>query len=163
MKKIVTLTILAAILSGCSNSDIYSGDVYTTDQAKQVQQVSYGTVVSVRAVKIQANSDGKNGGNVAGPLGGAVIGGVLGNTIGNGTGRILAAATGAVGGAILGDAIENKASQAAAVELEIKQDKGSTIVIVQKGDAKQFYAGQKVKLISNGKRISAAPKYSSRY
>jgi outer membrane lipoprotein SlyB len=162
MKKTVMLIILSAILSGCSNSDIYSGDVYTTDQAKQVQQVSYGTVVAVRAVKIQANSDGQNNGNFAGPAGGAIIGGVLGNTIGNGTGRILAAATGAIGGAILGDAVENKSSQVAAVELEVKQDNGSTIVIVQKGDAKQFYAGQKVKLISNGKRISAAPKYSAR-
>ena len=118
MKKIVTLTILAAILSGCSNSDIYSGDVYTADQAKQVQQVSYGTVVSVRAVKI--------------------------------------------GGAILGDAIENKSSQADAVELEIKPENGSNFVIVQKGDVKQFYAGQNVKLITNGQRINAAPRYSGK-
>lgn len=162
MKKIVTLTILAAILSGCSNSDIYSGDVYTADQAKQVQQVSYGTVVSVRAVKIQANSDGKNNGNLAGTVGGAVIGGVLGNTIGDGSGRILAAATGAIGGAILGDAIENKSSQADAVELEIKPENGSNFVIVQKGDAKQFYAGQNVKLITNGQRINAAPRYSGK-
>lgn len=157
MKKIVTLAILAGILSGCSNSDIYSGDVYTADQAKQVQQVSYGTVVGVRAVKIQANTNNRDG-NVAGPLGGAVLGGVLGNTIGNGTGQILATATGAIGGAILGDAIENQSNQAAAVELEIKQENGSNIVIVQKGDVKQFYPGQKVKLITNGQRINAAPR-----
>ncbi|MCO6553041.1 MAG: glycine zipper 2TM domain-containing protein [Gilliamella sp.] len=161
MKKIVTLTILAAILSGCSNSDVYSGDVYTADQAKQVQQVSYGTVVSVRAVKIQANaSDGKSE-SVAGSLGGAVIGGVLGNTIGNGTGRVLATATGAIGGAILGDAIQNKSSQASAVELEIKQENGSNIVLVQKGSANDFYAGQPVRLVTNGKQISASPRYNS--
>ena len=161
MKKIVTLTILAAILSGCSNSDVYSGDVYTADQAKQVQQVSYGTVVSVRAVKIQANaSDGKRE-SVAGSLGGAVIGGVLGNTIGNGTGRVLATATGAIGGAILGDAIQNKSSQASAVELEIKQENGSNIVLVQKGSANDFYAGQPVRLVTNGKQISASPRYNS--
>lgn len=161
MKKIVTLAILVALLSGCSNSDIYSGDVYTTDQAKQVQQVSYGTVVSVRAVKIQTNTaNGKNE-NVVGSLGGAAIGGVLGNTVGNGTGRILAATTGAIGGAILGSKIEDKASQASAVELEIKQENGGNIVIVQKGSAKQFYAGQHVRLVTDGKQISASPRYNN--
>ncbi|NUF26724.1 glycine zipper 2TM domain-containing protein [Gilliamella bombicola] len=162
MKKIVTLAILATILSGCSNSDLYSGDVYTADQAKQVQQVSYGTVVSVRPVKIQANasSDGKSE-NVAGNLGGAVLGGVLGNTIGGGTGRVLAVATGAIGGAILGDTIQDKTSQASAVELEIKQENGSNIVIVQKGSAKDFFAGQAVRLVTNGKKISASPRYNN--
>lgn len=162
MKKIVALTILAAILSGCSNSDIYSGDVYTADQAKQVQQVSYGTVVSVRPVKIQANnSNGSKNENVVGSLGGAVLGGVLGNTVGNGTGRVLATATGAIGGAILGDVIQDKTSQASAVELEIKQENGSNIVLVQKGSAKDFFAGQAVRLVTNGKQISASPRYSN--
>lgn len=160
MKKIITASILIALLSGCSNSDIYSGDVYTTDQAKQVQKVSYGTVLSVRAVKIQTNtSNGKNE-NIVGSLGGAVLGGVLGNTIGDGSGRVLAAATGAIGGAILGSAIENKANQADAVELEIQQEKGGNIVIVQKGSAKEFFTGQHVKLVTNGNRISAAPRYT---
>ncbi|MWN32509.1 glycine zipper 2TM domain-containing protein [Gilliamella sp. Pra-s60] len=161
MKKIVTLTILAAILSGCSNSDIYSGDVYTADQAKQVQQVSYGTVVSVRPVKIQANNTNGKNENIIGSLGGAVLGGVLGNTIGNGSGQVLATATGAIGGAILGDVIQDKTSQASAVELEIKQENGSNIVLVQKGSAKDFFAGQAVRLVTNGKQISASPRYSN--
>ena len=58
--------------------------------------------------------------------------------------------------------IENKSSQADAVELEIKQENGSNIVIIQKGDAKQFYAGQNVKLITNGERINVAPRYSGK-
>nr|WP_244168453.1 glycine zipper 2TM domain-containing protein [Gilliamella mensalis] len=161
MKKIFSLTILAAILSGCSNSDLYSGDVYTADQAKQVQQVNYGTVVSVRPVKIQANASNGKSENIAGSLGGAVLGGVLGNTIGDGTGRVLAAATGAIGGAILGDAIQDKTSQANAVELEIKQENGSNIVIVQKGSPNEFYIGQHVRLVTNGKQISASPRYAS--
>lgn len=159
MKKIIALTILATIMTGCSNSDIYSGDVYTADQAKQVQHVSYGTVVSVRAVKIQANSNGNNQ-NVIGALGGAVLGGVLGNTVGGGTGRVLATATGAIGGAVVGNAIENKANQANAVELEIRpKNSDSNIVIIQKGSVKNFYVGQPVRLVTNGKRISASPRY----
>ncbi|KFA58824.1 hypothetical protein A9G48_01350 [Gilliamella sp. wkB18] len=161
MKKIVKLTILAAILSGCSNGNIYSGDVYTTEQAKQVQQVSYGTVVSVRPVKIQTNASNGQSENIVGSLGGAVIGGVLGNTIGNGSGRALAIATGAIGGALLGNKIEDSASQTNAVELEIKQEDGSNIVIVQKGTIKEFFIGQPVRLVSNGKQISASPRYSN--
>ena len=163
MKKIVTAAILVSILSGCTNSDIYSGDVYTTDQAKQVQQVSYGTVVSVRPVKIQANATNGKNENVVGSLGGAVIGGVLGNTIGNGTGRALAIATGAIGGAVIGSAIEDKTSQTNAVELEIERENGGNIVIVQKGTPNEFYAGQHVRLVSNGKQISASPRYGRSY
>ncbi|MCX8573394.1 MULTISPECIES: glycine zipper 2TM domain-containing protein [unclassified Gilliamella] len=161
MKKIVLTSIIVAILSGCSNSDIYSGDVYTTDQAKQVQQVSYGTVVSVRPVKIQTNASNGRSENVVGSLGGAVIGGVLGNTIGDGAGRALAVATGAIGGALIGNTIEDKASQSNAVELEIKQANGANIVIVQKGTTKEFYVGQQVRLVSNGRQISASPRYTT--
>lgn len=161
MKKIVTLAILAAILTGCGNSDIYSGDVYTTDQAKQVQQVSYGTVVSVRPVKIQTNASDGSSENILGSLGGAVLGGVLGNTVGNGTGQAVAIATGAIGGAVLGSTIENQASQTSAVELEIQRENGGNIIIVQKGSANDFFAGQKVRLVSNGKQISASPRYNS--
>lgn len=158
MKKIITLATLLALLSGCSNSDVYSGDVYTADQAKQVQQVSYGTVLSVRAVKIQANASNGKDENIVGTLGGAALGGVLGNTIGNGTGRILAVATGAIGGAVIGSSIEDKASQANAVELEIKQENGGNIVLIQKGSVKQFYAGQPVRLVTNGKQINVSPR-----
>ncbi|MDF7667583.1 hypothetical protein PT273_06960 [Orbaceae bacterium ESL0727] len=167
MKKFVTLatwSILVTgsiLMTGCSNSDIYSGDVYTADQAKQVQQVSYGTVVSVRPVKIQTNaSDGQNN-NIVGSLGGAVLGGFLGNTVGNGKGNSLAIAGGAIGGALAGGALQDELSKANAVQLEIKQESGSTIVIVQKGSADQFYAGQPVKMVTNGKQINVSPRESS--
>lgn len=158
MKKIVALTIFSVLLTGCGNSDIYSGDVYTADQAKQVQQVSYGTIVSVRPVKIQTNaSDGKNN-NLIGSLGGAVLGGFLGNTVGDGRGNKLAIAGGAIGGALVGGAIQDEASQANAVQLEIKQESGSTVVVVQKGSANDFFAGQPVRMVTNGKQINVSPR-----
>ena len=92
-----------------------------------------------------------------------MIGGVLGNTIGNGTGRALAIATGAIGGAVIGSAIEDKTSQTNAVELEIERENGGNIVIVQKGSPNEFYTGQHVRLVSNGKQISASPRYGSSY
>lgn len=59
---------------------------------KQVQSVTYGTVVNARPVQIQGGDDN----NVMGAIGGAVLGGFLGNTVGGGTGRSLATAAGAV-------------------------------------------------------------------
>lgn len=158
MKKIIVLAIVSAVLSGCGNSDIYSGDVYTADQAKQVQQVSYGTVVSVRPIKIQTNaSDGKNN-NIVGSLGGAILGGFLGNTVGGGAGNKLAIAGGAIGGALLGGEVQNEVDQVAGVQLEIKQENGSSIVVVQKGSANQFFPGQPVRLVTNGKQINVSPR-----
>ena len=58
-KRIALVTLLAATtaITGCANSDVYSGDVYTKDRAKQVQTVSYGTILSTRPVKIQADEN----------------------------------------------------------------------------------------------------------
>ena len=69
-----------------------SGDVYSASEAKQVQSVSYGTLISVRPVKIQAGGDS----NAIGAIGGAVLGGFPGNTTGGGAGRRLQPAAGEV-------------------------------------------------------------------
>lgn len=159
MKKFLILTTCVLALAGCKNSDIYSGDVYTADQAQRVQRVSYGTVQSVRPVKIQTNasSDGTSN-NVIGSLGGAILGGFLGNTIGGGTGRQLAIAGGAIGGAVVGGAVQDSASSTNAVELEIRQENGGTVVLVQKATANQFFVGQEVRMVTNGSQINVSPR-----
>ena len=84
IKRLLVVAVAAVTLAGCANESM-SGDVYSSSQAKQVQTVTYGTLVSVRPVKIQ----GGEGSNAMGMIGGAVIGGLLGNTVGGGTGRKL--------------------------------------------------------------------------
>ncbi|RKS85096.1 outer membrane lipoprotein SlyB [Orbus hercynius] len=158
MKKVAVLACLAILLAGCQNSDIYSGDVYSADQAKQVQQVTYGTVLSVRPVKIQTNASNGSTNTVIGSLSGAVLGGFLGNTIGNGTGKSLAIAGGAIGGALVGSEVQNAVSETNAVELEVRQENGSTIVLVQKATPNQFQVGQEVRLVTNGKQVNASPR-----
>ncbi|MBX4133035.1 glycine zipper 2TM domain-containing protein [Frischella sp. Ac48] len=154
----MTFTCLALMLTACQNSDIYSGDVYTADQAKQVQQIDYGKVVSARPVKIQTNASNGSSNSVIGSVGGAIIGGFIGNTIGSGTGNKLAIASGAIGGALLGNKAQDLASQTNAVELVILRDSGDTILIVQKATANQFHVGQQVRIVTNGKQISVAPR-----
>ncbi|HBO38668.1 MAG TPA: hypothetical protein DD638_08370 [Pasteurellaceae bacterium] len=116
-------------LAGCANTDVFSGNVYSGDQAKEARSITYGTIVSSRPVRIQGNNQG-----VIGTIGGGAIGGIAGSGIGGGTGQVLASAVGAVAGAVIGNKVEEKASQVDALELVIKKDDGNEIVVVQKAD-----------------------------
>ncbi|WP_439258352.1 glycine zipper 2TM domain-containing protein [Lonepinella sp. BR2271] len=143
MKKItLALALFTAIgVTGCANTDIYSGDVYSGNQSKEARSISYGTIVSARSVKIQADNQG-----VIGTVGGGVLGGVAGSTIGGGSGQVLASAVGAIAGAMIGSKVEEKASQVDSLELVIKKDDGSEIVVVQKYDA-SLTVGRKVRIV----------------
>lgn len=52
IKRLIVVAIVTVTLAGCAN-DYMSSDVYSASQAKQVQTVRYGTLVSVRPVNIQ--------------------------------------------------------------------------------------------------------------
>ncbi|SHF02074.1 outer membrane lipoprotein SlyB [Modicisalibacter ilicicola DSM 19980] len=156
MKPTRYLSVLALgllTLGGCANSDLYSGDVYRGSQAKTGQSVTYGTIVALRPVRIQA--DDQNSG-VIGGLGGAVIGGLLGNQIGGGSGQTIATAAGAIGGSVAGKKIEDRANQANAWEMEVRRDTGDTVIVVQKAD-RDWQVGQRVRLIGSGANMSVAP------
>ncbi|WP_386696459.1 glycine zipper 2TM domain-containing protein [Lonepinella sp. MS14436] len=144
MKKItLALAILTVVgVTGCANTDIYSGDVYSGNQSKEARSISYGTIVSARSVKIQADNQG-----VLGTVGGGVLGGVAGSTIGGGRGQVLASAVGAVAGAVIGSKVEEKATQVDSLEITIKKDDGNEIVVVQKYDEKLTKAGTRVRIV----------------
>lgn len=116
-KKTLALAILTIFsVAGCTNTDIFSGDVYSASQAKEARSITYGTIVSVRPVKIQADNQG-----VIGTLGGGALGGIAGSAIGGGRGQVIAAVVGAIGGAVAGSKIEEKVSQVNGAELVIKK------------------------------------------
>ncbi|MDO4697955.1 MAG: glycine zipper 2TM domain-containing protein [Pasteurellaceae bacterium] len=133
--------LLSLTLVGCTNTDIYSGNVYRGDQAKEARSISYGTIVAVREVKIQAGNQG-----VIGGVGGGVIGGIAGSTIGGGRGQAIATAVTAIAGSMIGSVIEEKASQVTSLELVIRQDNGQEIVVVQKKEA-GFVPGRRVRIV----------------
>ncbi|QTF08571.1 glycine zipper 2TM domain-containing protein [Brenneria izadpanahii] len=154
MKRLIVVTLAGVTLAGCANTSTLSGDVYSASEAKQVQTVTYGTIVSTRPVQIQAGEDS----NVIGALGGAVLGGFLGNTIGGGSGRGLATAAGAVAGGVAGQTATGAMNRTQGVELEIRRDDGSTIMVVQKQGDTKFSAGQRVAMASNGRSITVSPR-----
>ena len=143
MKKITIALALAVTLgvTGCANTDIFSGDVYSADQAKEARSIENGTLISVRPVKIQADNKG-----VIGTVGGGALGGIAGSAIGGGRGQAIATAVGAVAGAVAGSKIEEKASQVNGAELVIRKDNGKSIVVVQKADSR-YVAGKRVQIV----------------
>ena len=60
IKRFVAVALAGITLAGCTNTSTLSGDTYSASEAKQVQSVSYGTLVSVRPVKIQGGDDNKD-------------------------------------------------------------------------------------------------------
>ncbi|MDD0823500.1 glycine zipper 2TM domain-containing protein [Mannheimia sp. AT1] len=152
MKK---LGLVAALMSsfalvGCANTDVFSGSVYTAGQAKEARSITYGTIVSVRDVKIQANSEG-----VIGTVGGGVLGGVAGNAIGGGSGQAIATAVGAVAGAMIGNQVEQKVNQAASLEMVIRKDDGKEIVVVQKKED-GFVPGKRVRIVGSNSDLNVS-------
>lgn len=154
IKRFIAVALTGITLAGCSNTSTLSGDTYSASEAKQVQSVSYGTLVSVRPVKIQGGDDN----NVIGAIGGAVLGGFLGNTVGGGTGRSLATAGGAIAGGLAGQGVQGALNKTDGVELEIRKDDGNTIMVVQKQAASRYSVGQRVALASNGSQITVSPR-----
>ena len=152
MKKMTaTLALLVAFsVTGCANTDVFSGDVYTASQAKEARSITYGTIVSVRPVKIQAENQG-----IIGGIGGGALGGIAGNAIGGGRGQAIATVVGALVGAVGGSKIEEKMSQVNGAELVIKKDDGQEIVVVQKADS-SFVAGKRVRIVGGGSDLNVS-------
>ena len=154
MLRALAVSLVGFTLAGCVNNDSLSGDVYSASEAKQVQNVTYGTVVNVRPVQIQGGDDS----NVIGALGGAVLGGFLGNTIGGGAGRSLATAAGAVAGGVAGQSAQGAMNKTQGVELEIRKDDGNTIMVVQKQGSTPFSVGQRVAIAGSGSQVTVSPR-----
>lgn len=154
MKRVLAISLVSLTLAGCVNNNSLSGDVYRANEARQVQNVSYGTIVNARPVQIQGGSDE----NVIGALGGAVLGGFLGSTVGGGSGRSLATAAGAVAGGVAGQGVQGSLNRSQGIELEIRKDDGNTIIVVQKQGRTQFAAGQRVAIATNGSQVSVSPR-----
>lgn len=152
MKKYSLAAVLMASLTlvGCANTDIYSGSVYRGDQAKEARAISYGTIVSVREVQIQADNQG-----VIGSVGGSVLGGIAGSAIGGGRGQAIATTVGAIAGAMIGSKVEEKASQVTSLEMVIRKDDGQEVVVVQKKEA-GFIPGKRVRLVGSSADLNVS-------
>lgn len=142
MKTLSLILIATALLTGCASSK--SGDVYSRDQARREQTVRMGLVESVREVLVEGTK------SPVGTMAGAAVGGIAGSTLGHGKGSALTAVIGAVAGGLAGAAIEEGVTRRQALEITVRLDNGQFLAIVQEGDAAEFRAGDRVRLLSTG-------------
>jgi outer membrane lipoprotein SlyB len=109
--------------------------------------VRFGTVESVRAVKISSNNGQPSG---IGALGGGALGAVAGSAIGGGKGSIATAIIGGIAGAVAGNAVENGVAVQNGVEITVRLDSGDLRAITQSANGEIFQAGDRVRLLSSG-------------
>ncbi|MEC6797575.1 MULTISPECIES: glycine zipper 2TM domain-containing protein [Photobacterium] len=139
--KILAVVIIASTLglAGCAANPY--GDAYNVNDARQMQQVYYGTVVRTQAVTLNGN------GNGIGTLAGGAIGGILGSGVGGGKGAEIASIGGALLGGFLGNEAGNQVTKRNGVNLTIKMDSGRTVSIVQQVNPQvMFHAGERVQV-----------------
>jgi outer membrane lipoprotein SlyB len=156
MKKILVCLMVACMLmplwlSGCAPK--VGGSDYSAGSVRSAQTVSFGTVQSVRAVRIEND---QSVGTAVGTVGGAVIGGVLGSMIGGGRGRTLATMGGAVAGAGAGYLGGQALQSQTGLEITVRMDSGETIAVTQGADM-SFSPGQRVQVMSGASGTRVVP------
>jgi outer membrane lipoprotein SlyB len=146
----ISISLLTLGLTGCVSG--LQGSTYSRSEARQVQEVEFGTVLSTNPVVIEGKQSG------AGQLPGAIIGGVAGSSVGEGKGQQIFTILGAVGGAVVGSMIEEQATRTQGLELTIKMDSGKTLSIVQDVDnVNVFREGQRVRVLTQGALARVSP------
>jgi len=138
-RAVVLLAAAACMAAGCASSR--SGEVYSRDHARQAQNVMAGTVESVKHITIEGTK------TPVGTVAGGVAGGVLGSTVGSGSGRTVATVIGALAGAAAGTAAEEGITRKPGLEIVVKKDTGTTIVVVQEADV-ALAPGDRVRIIT---------------
>lgn len=135
---IVCLTLLVA----CTPE--ISPDCYVAENAGHAQQVLYGKVVKVSAVKVGAHHE------ESGSLLGAATGATAGSAIGGDTRvNLLGALGGAVLGGVAGHEIGKRTGNQMGLQYIVQLDNGKTVSIVQ-GAKPSLQVKQRVMLLTGG-------------
>lgn len=170
MNKIISMLAaiaVFAVLGGCATlppgiSGYYpsSANEYTTYGAQTAQQVSFGTVLSVRGANIRLEGYA----NYTASGIGAAVGGLIGNQMGGSwRGRQVTTAIGSLVGAVAGTAISEQAYRQPGVVVTVQLDAGryspaQVVAVTQAADV-PVYTGQRVEVVGSGYAGSPARVY----
>ncbi|MEE4377100.1 MAG: glycine zipper 2TM domain-containing protein [Candidatus Competibacteraceae bacterium] len=136
---LVAVLLLGLLISGCAPS--LSGSAYSRSQARETQQVQFGTVEGVRNVLIEGTKSG------VGTVSGAALGGLAGSTVGGGRGKAAATIGGAVLGGLAGAAAEEGVTRQQGLEITVRLDNGRFIAVTQAAD-EIFNPGERVRILT---------------
>jgi outer membrane lipoprotein SlyB len=129
-------------VSGCAGS--LTGDTYSRGEARRAMVVKFGTVQSVRLVKLEGTK------SPVGTIAGGAIGGIAGSSIGRGKGAAVGAVLGAVAGGLAGSAVEEGVTRSQGVEVTVRMDDGRYMAVVQEDAGEGFRSGERVRIVQDG-------------
>ena len=139
MRRGFVVAAMLALAAACSSTGPRD---YAASEARVIQTVAYGTVESVRPVRLSEDKP------IEGIIAGAAIGGLLGESLGNG--GIGAVLLGTVAGGFAGNAIQRDLNEEDGQEIVIRLDSGSTIAVVERG-RQAFEPGERVRVLTGPK------------
>ena len=146
----LSISLVCFSLTGCVSG--LEGSSYSRSEARQVQQVEFGAILSTKPVIIEGQRTDW------GELSGVIIGGIAGSSVGEGKGQQIATTLGAIGGAVAASVVEEKATRVQGLELTVKMDSGKILSIVQEVDEiNQFQKGQRVRILMQGSLARVSP------
>ena len=130
MKKIIAFSVISAMVASCT--PINKNNTYNATEVGQNTTVSFGKIISVREVEINAENAG------GGALLGGGAGGLAGSAIGSGRGQTTAIVAGALIGAVAGAIAENELKHQQGVEYIVRYESlnlaKSVVQTLEKGD-----------------------------
>ena len=146
----LSISLVCLSLTGCVSG--LEGSSYSRSEARQIQQVEFGAILSTKPVIIEGQRTDW------GELSGVIIGGIAGSSVGEGKGQQIATTLGAIGGAVAASVVEEKATRVQGLELTVKMDSGKILSIVQEVDEiNQFQKGQRVRVLMQGSLARVSP------
>ena len=136
-----SVTAMALMLGGCASN--LTGDSYSRDEARTVQNVRLGTIEYLRPVQIEGTK------TPIGAAAGAAVGGIGGSAVGGGKGSYVMAVVGALAGGLLGAAAEEGLTRSQGVEITVREDDGSLRAYVQQVQPNEiFRVGERVRIMT---------------
>ena len=152
MKFLIAVSVLIStiLLSGCPST--LTGDSYSREDARNVQDVVYGTIIATRPVQIEGTK------TPVGAGAGAIVGGLAGSSVGGGKGSYIGATVGAVAGGLAGAAAEEQLTKTQGIEITVRLDNKETKGVMQAVSPNDnFMVGQRVRLLSVNGQTRVSP------
>ncbi|UYZ84071.1 hypothetical protein MTZ49_00330 [Entomomonas sp. E2T0] len=150
-QNITVLTVLLLLLGIAGCMPKLDSKTYGREEVRNIQNVTLGTILNLRPVRIDGSRSGVGAG--AGAIAGGAAGASGGaNSFGDAAGAVVGAVIGAVAVGLIGTVTEEGLTRTDGVEMIIKQDgeDGRLISIVQEVDPNQIIrVGDRVYIIVN--------------
>lgn len=146
MIKFFCSVMLLSVLTGCATADFGSPNTYQRYDVQRIGQFEQATILRVRPITMESNSDSSGISSIVSAAAGAFLGSQV---IGNGRGRYIAGSLSGSASGLIAQRVSSVMSRHTGVEVFLRRANGQTVVVTQVDD-QQFAVGQQVFLVSNG-------------